>query len=308
MTRRSQELNVAAHLMKPAKQAEMLNALLIAQGSQSAPTATVAANASRLPTRPLRVLLVEDGLANQKLAVGMLNRWGHTVTVAENGAVALKMYQADKFDLVFMDLQMPVMDGLEATRRIRETEAGTENHVPIIAMTAHALVGDRERCIEAGMDDYVSKPIRTKDLASALAMFNRPEQVNDIDEDSDSPASDASPATGINLDQALETMENDRAILISVIQAFLTEAPSLLQQFDDAVATGNQEVAPPICSYLEKQLRYSAAASRTRDLATFRNVGKRTTNLTNYLNRRHRLTKCRKRAFEQLTAFLEGAG
>ena len=196
-----------------------------------------------MASETVRVLLVEDGLANQKLAVGMLNRWGHTVTVAENGAVGVEMYQAGEFDLVFMDLQMPVMDGLEATQRIRETEAGTENHVPIIAMTAHALVGDRERCIKAGMDHYVSKPIRIKDLALAIGMFHHPEQLNDQTEEIDVPSSDISPSAGINLDETLEMMEDDRSILISVVQAFITEAPILLQRFRDAIEAGDRNVA-----------------------------------------------------------------
>lgn len=243
---RCQELEVAAHLMKPVKQAEMLNALLLAHSGKPVATTPGQSNESDPPTtKPLRVLLVEDGLANQKLAIGMLNRWGHSVNVAENGAIAVEMYQTAKFDLVFMDLQMPVMDGLEATRRIREKESGTGSRVPIIAMTAHALVGDRDRCIEAGMDHYISKPIRKRDLATALEMFDRP-QVDSEDTHETTKVSTtqlSGEVAKINLDAALEAMENDQAILVSVIEAFIAEAPSLLKDFADAAQSRDQAVA-----------------------------------------------------------------
>ena len=118
--------------------------------------------------RPLRVLLAEDGIANQKLALGLLKRWGHTVTIAGNGSEAVeKCFEAD-FDVILMDVQMPVMDGLEATRTIRAREKGTLRHIPIIALTAHAMSGDREKCLDAGMDGYVTKPFKKQNLYDAL--------------------------------------------------------------------------------------------------------------------------------------------
>jgi CheY-like chemotaxis protein len=121
-----------------------------------------------MTTRPLRVLLVEDGLANQKLAVGMLQRWGHHVSIANNGQVAVDLWQEQAFDLILMDLQMPVLDGISATRIIRQREQQRGGHIPIIAMTAHAIKGDRERCLAAGMDGYLSKPVRRQELAQAI--------------------------------------------------------------------------------------------------------------------------------------------
>ncbi len=120
-------------------------------------------------TRPLRVLLAEDSIANQKLAVRVLEKMGHTVTVVENGLQAVQALEREVFDLVLMDVQMPVMGGFEATEQIRQKEKGAGRHTPIIALTAHAMTGDRERCLQAGADDYVSKPIRTPDLACAIA-------------------------------------------------------------------------------------------------------------------------------------------
>ena len=118
---------------------------------------------------PLRVLLAEDSVVNQKLAIGLLEKHGHTVVVAANGKEAIAALTSQEFDVVLMDVEMPEMDGLEATAVIRVQEKQTGEHIPIVAMTAHAMKGDRERCLEAGMDEYVSKPIRAQQLFETLA-------------------------------------------------------------------------------------------------------------------------------------------
>ncbi|MGH9503557.1 MAG: ATP-binding protein [Terriglobales bacterium] len=118
--------------------------------------------------RPLKILLAEDNLVNQKVATRFLMKRGHTVILAESGKKALEAWRQQSFDLILMDVQMPEMDGFEATARIREQEKAHAGHIPIIAMTAHAMVGDRERCLAAGMDDYVSKPISVEDLFAAI--------------------------------------------------------------------------------------------------------------------------------------------
>lgn len=125
---------------------------------------------AELPTRldPLRILLVEDSPVNQKLAATLLRKRGHDVSVANNGREALESLDSQPFDLVLMDIQMPEMDGLEATRAIREKERETGEHIPIIALTAHALEGDRERCLDAGMDNYLAKPIHAKRLLATI--------------------------------------------------------------------------------------------------------------------------------------------
>ena len=118
----------------------------------------------------LKILLVEDNVINQTVATEMLRKLGCRVDVAGNGKEAVDMVQTFPYDLVFMDCQMPEMDGYEATAEIRRTE-GTERHIPIIAMTANAMQGDRERCLEAGMDDYVSKPVRMEHLTEVLSQY-----------------------------------------------------------------------------------------------------------------------------------------
>jgi len=120
---------------------------------------------------PLRILLVEDGRVNQRVAVGLLEHRGHGVTVANNGLEALRLLDGESrgdFDVVLMDIQMPEMDGFEATAAIRASERAGEPRLPIIAMTAHAMKGDRERCLAAGMDDYVSKPLQPAALYEAV--------------------------------------------------------------------------------------------------------------------------------------------
>src|SRR5262249_43249441 len=119
--------------------------------------------------RSLQILLAEDNPVNQMTATTMLEKLGHAVVVANNGRQAIDKINEEKFDVVFMDVQMPEMDGVTATGEIRRRERATGGHIPIVAMTAHAMKGDKEKCLEAGMDDYVSKPIRRKDLADVLA-------------------------------------------------------------------------------------------------------------------------------------------
>jgi len=167
---RCRQLGISAYLVKPIRPAELLDAIcLIVQ--KSAPKTAVPL-VTRHILREIRhrtlVLLVEDNPVNQKLAVALLEKRGFAVTTAGNGKVALAALEREPFDLVLMDVQMPEMDGLEATSAIREGEKSTGRHVPIIAMTAHALKGDQERCLAAGMDAYVSKPIRTSELFETI--------------------------------------------------------------------------------------------------------------------------------------------
>jgi len=121
---------------------------------------------------PLSVLLAEDSLVNQKLAIGLLLKKGHDVVVANNGQEALELFRTHRFDLILMDVQMPDMDGFEATKAIRELERDGAR-TPIIAITAHAMKGDRERCLQAGMDGYLSKPIRARALYNTIHRFTR---------------------------------------------------------------------------------------------------------------------------------------
>ena len=166
-----QELGIAAYLMKPIKQSDLLDAILMTMKKCDVPearTPLITRHSVREARRRLNILLAEDNPVNQKLAVKILEQMGHSVSVASNGLQALEMLNQSEFNVVLMDVQMPVMDGFTATRAIREREMFSLEHLPIIAMTAHAMTGDREKCIDQGMDDYVSKPIDRKELSEIL--------------------------------------------------------------------------------------------------------------------------------------------
>ena len=173
---RCSQLGIKAYLSKPIKRSDLLQAIKLALlgeqavelRSESLSTAAISAQ------RHFRILLAEDNLVNQKVATRFLEKQGHSIVVAESGVKALAAWQEQPFDLILMDVQMPEMDGLEATAIIRKQELLLrrdnlpESHIPIVAMTAHAMVGDRERCLAAGMDDYVSKPVNSRDLFAAI--------------------------------------------------------------------------------------------------------------------------------------------
>ena len=128
-------------------------------------------DASRAALYPLRILMAEDNKVNQAVVSRILERAGHSVAIAVNGQEAAEMYLAGGFDLVLMDVHMPVLDGFEATARIREMERSKGTHTPLIALTANAMDGDRERCLRAGMDGYISKPVRSDELLDTIAQF-----------------------------------------------------------------------------------------------------------------------------------------
>jgi signal transduction histidine kinase/CheY-like chemotaxis protein len=166
------ELGIASYLTKPVAQAELLDAILVAVGShRKAPVVDVRpirATPAAQPYLGLRILLAEDNEINRAVATGILEKRGHMVVQAANGREAVEACQSGSFDLIFMDVQMPVLDGFDATRAIRDLEAVDGAHTPIIAMTAHAMAGDRDRCLAAGMDDYLSKPVQKEDLLGIL--------------------------------------------------------------------------------------------------------------------------------------------
>jgi two-component system sensor histidine kinase/response regulator len=126
---------------------------------------------AREPSSSLRILLAEDNLVNQRLATRLLEKRGHFVVLAANGLEAVTAFEKGSFDLALMDLQMPEMDGFEATAAIREKEKVAGSHLPIVALTAHAMKGDREKCLEAGMDGYLTKPIRPQELDNLLESY-----------------------------------------------------------------------------------------------------------------------------------------
>jgi two-component system sensor histidine kinase/response regulator len=168
---RSRELGLAAYLPKPVKQSDLFDAIMLALGMRSLdrddrPLITLASVRGGQPR--YRILLAEDNPINLKVATRLLEKRGHTVVTASDGAKTLAAIKRHRFDVVLMDVQMPRMSGFEVTAAVRASEKRTNTHLPIIAMTAHALKGDREKCLEAGMDDYVSKPLKPEDMFAAI--------------------------------------------------------------------------------------------------------------------------------------------
>jgi two-component system sensor histidine kinase/response regulator len=165
---RCKEVGIGVYLVKPVKQAELLDGIMLTLGRPRKDKGPIITRHTIQDIRRrLKILLAEDNIVNQKLALKMLEKRGHHVTIVSNGLEALDALDVERFDLVLMDVQMPHMDGLEATKHVRDSEKEDE-HIPIIAMTAHAMKGDREMCLSAGMDDYVSKPIMADELFSVI--------------------------------------------------------------------------------------------------------------------------------------------
>jgi CheY-like chemotaxis protein len=191
---RCRELGIAAYLTKPIKQSELLQAILLALGTPAKKEARlplVTRHVLRESRQRLRILLAEDNAVNQTLAVRLLEKWGHAVTVAGDGRAALAALEKTGFggfDLVLMDVQMPEMDGLETTAAIRVKEKVTGGHIPIIAMTAHTMKGDRERCLAAGMDGYISKPVQAQELFETVENITRLAVVTRAVESTEKPA------------------------------------------------------------------------------------------------------------------------
>jgi PAS domain S-box-containing protein len=280
-----EELGVETYLIKPIKQSELFNAILQALGARHAEewkTATIAT--PRDSARSLKILLAEDSAINQKLAVGLLERWGHSIDVAENGLLALERVQQAAYDVVLMDVQMPELDGLDATRAIRDWEQQTgRSPVPIVAMTAHALAGDRERCLAAGMDDYVSKPIRSEDLHQTLermaALPERPPQprvAGTIETPQASPAAAWSPtevvamatpaATLVDWPHLRKVVGHDESLLREIVAAFCEETPQIWLKLQQAGTAGHREVFERSMHTLKNSLG-TVGAAESRDLA-----------------------------------------
>ena len=221
-------------LIKPINQSELFDTILALIDGRPATEQPIANEPVPRVTTPADVLLVEDSIYNQKLAVGMLEKYGHRVTIANNGCEALELEAEERFDLILMDVQMPEMDGLEATRQIRQRETQTGAHIPIIAMTAQAMKGDCERCLDAGMDAYLSKPIRSRGVLEAIEQALTNSVPASGSNETQSPCPEQSPPAGglFRLDRAtaLAAVDGDEDLFREVAEAFIEEAPRLLRE------------------------------------------------------------------------------
>jgi two-component system, sensor histidine kinase and response regulator len=239
VTQEALDAGAAGYVLKPIKRSDLFDAIAVALGYRERHDAA-AASATVAPGRGLRVLVAEDNPVNQKVAVRVLTRAGHAAQTAATGLQAIEALRSGAFDVVLMDVQMPEMDGLEATRRLRQEPCFA--NLPIIALTAHALDGDRERCLEAGMDDYLPKPFTAEQLLSALEKWTRghaeaaPEEVGEPAEVT--AAGDAAP-----LDMAVltEAVGDDEAFALSLLGDMVESGQALVEQAAAASEAGDLE-------------------------------------------------------------------
>jgi len=242
---RCRAAGVAGYLTKPLIQSDLWEGILNVLGPltperrRSTPITQQAAWEAR---RRLRVLLAEDNLVNQRLAMRILEKWGHSVVVAGNGKQAMtSLAEAgiQGFDLVLMDVQMPEMNGFEATAAIREMERSTGSHLPILAMTAHAMKGDRERCLEAGMDGYVAKPIQAHELFEAIESLASLLAPTGLDGAGHPGSPPSTPDPQIDREAILGRVGGDVALLQETAGIFLEELPRLREALRAALAAGD---------------------------------------------------------------------
>jgi CheY-like chemotaxis protein/HPt (histidine-containing phosphotransfer) domain-containing protein len=224
----------------------------------------------------LNILLAEDNAVNQKIATRMLEKLGHRVAVAGNGQEALDAIARHGFDAIFMDVQMPEMDGLKATEKIREGERQTQLHMPIIAMTAHAMKGDRERCIEAGMDGYISKPINGRELEEAIAGALHGWDDTRVGKSSETPKQDAVLDSAITWDiaQTLERLGGDEKLLHEVVEIFLEEGPKQMTTLRHAIEDGNAEGIEKTAHSLKGELGYLGISEVSRKACELEEMGR----------------------------------
>ncbi len=255
-----ERLKIASCIMKPVTQSELFDCIIDVMGlslnhavvrektpSKSWPIAI---------QKKLNVLLAEDNKVNQRLAVSVLEKQGHHVDVANNGKEAVTMVANGTYDLVLMDVQMPIMDGLDATRAIRAREKETGSHQLIVAMTAHAMKGDRDLCIESGMDDYLSKPIRIETFTAKIKSLFEPEEdaaesnvqvAGESEEplielETNVPASDGH----VDWELAAKATGHDAGLLRELVSIFLDELPDLLQRLEEGVAAGDGDIVKKV--------------------------------------------------------------
>ena len=272
---RCRELGIAAYLIKPVREVELREAILSVLHVKKQPGSRQMVTRSsfrkdRNPARSLRILLAEDNRVNQKVATTLLEKRGHRVVVANSGKEALAVLAGGTFDLVFMDVQMPEMDGLQATMAIREQEKVTGFHQPIIAMTALAMKGDQERCSAAGTDGYLSKPISPEQLDGALDSYVH-RRSNDIRLKTNSIHS---PVPIVNAAELLQRIDGDRSLLAELVEILRKDYPGQLRGARESIARGDAQGLERVGHALKGALDNLSATSASSFAAELESMGR----------------------------------
>jgi PAS domain S-box-containing protein len=281
---RAKTVGVAAALSKPVKQSELWDAIVTAlnvpgqQKSRASSLSAAAKTRARAARQPLRVLLAEDNPVNQEVALRLLERRGHSVIVAENGRQALTAIERHRFDLVLMDVQMPEMGGLEATQLIREKEKSTGEHLPILAMTAHAMQGDRERCIAAGMDGYLAKPIDPKSfLQTVEGISQRAEQSETGPKQAETHVGSGDGRRALDAKALLEWFSGNRKLLRDIVKTFRDDCPRMMARIRSALAANDANLLAEAAHALKGSVGNfgpTAALDSIRDMEKIARQGK----------------------------------
>jgi CheY-like chemotaxis protein len=253
------ELGVECYITKPIRQNELRNAIEVVLGltkednRPAAPDLLTNHNITEKPHREIEILLAEDYPTNQQVALRHLHSAGYKVDLVENGLEAVNAFQRKDYDLILMDLQMPIMDGYEATCKIRELEVslkrGSDNEisaerkkVSIVAMTAHAIKGLKEKCLEAGMDDFITKPLRRQEFLGFVGKYEGLELgLLDIGNSEQPKDTNSKVEEPINLDQAVKEFDNDREFLMEVLNGFLENVRVQIKTLNQAISEDDYE-------------------------------------------------------------------
>jgi CheY-like chemotaxis protein/HPt (histidine-containing phosphotransfer) domain-containing protein len=274
---RCRELGISAYLTKPIKQSDLFDAIIavLALRNQDAEHRNLITRHSLRETpsdraagssKNFHILLAEDNVVNQRLATKILAKWGHSVVVASNGREAVDACEKERFDLILMDIQMPELDGFEATQILRAKEEDGRGRLPIVAMTAHAMKGDREKCLTAGMDDYVSKPINRDELFSVIEKFAKGREATS-NSASVSSEDDAAFTTEVfDITEALKIVGGDRAFLKELADLFHENLPGYVSKIREAISM-EDAVALEIAAHNLKGSVANFGAKRARNAA-----------------------------------------
>jgi len=266
---RCRRVGISAYLLKPVLKADLRAAILAALSERRNKVSDVPALVTRHTLREsankLRILVAEDNAVNQAVILRVLQKMGHTPVLAQNGKEAVALAMTEKFDAVFMDVQMPEMDGLAATAAIRESEKSSGTHLPITAMTAHAMKGDRERCLESGMDGYITKPVRFSDIEQTLAALPVAPAA---------PSKPAKAAASWNRAEALDRIGGDEELLRDLCDIFLEESPKLLQKLHVALAAGDSDGVMRAAHSLKGESSYLGAGETSQAARQLEEMGR----------------------------------
>ncbi len=266
---RCRQAGIAAYLLKPVLKADLLAAILAALSQRRTRRdenqTLVTRHTLRESVCKLRILVAEDNAVNQAVITRVLQKMGHTAVLAHNGKEALALASAEKFDVVFMDVQMPEMDGLAATGAIRESEKNSGRHLPIFAMTAHAMKGDRERCLDAGMDGYIAKPVRFSDIEQTLT---------GLPSTAEMPARPVIEAGSWNKAEALGRIGGDEDLLQELCHIFLEESPKLIQKLRQAMADGDCDGVMRAAHSLKGESSYLGAGGTSQAARQLEEMGR----------------------------------